>query len=58
MRVVGEVVNLSADESVLDESGNVDIGKVEALVYDSPSHGYRVVGERVGNAFKDGLALK
>ena len=58
LRVVGEIVNLSADEAILDEAGNIDIGKIEALVYDSPSHGYRVVGERVGNAFKDGLALK
>lgn len=58
MRVVGEIVNLSADETILDESGNVDIGKMGALVYDSPSHGYRVVGERVGNAFSDGNVLK
>ena len=36
----------------------VDIGKIEALVYDSPAHFYRVVGEKVGNAFKDGMALK
>ena len=35
-----------------------DIGKIEALVYDSPAHFYRVVGEKVGNAFKDGMALK
>ncbi len=57
-RVVGEVVNLSADENVLDENGNIDIGKIDALVYDSPAHAYRVVGEKVGNAFKDGNALK
>ncbi len=58
MRVVGEIVNLSADESILDESGNIDIGRMEALVFDSPSHGYRVIGERVGNAFSDGNVLK
>ncbi len=58
VRVVGEVVNLSADEEILDENGTIDIGKVEALVYDSAAHAYRVVGERVGSAFKDGLQLK
>ncbi len=58
VRVVGEVVNMTADEEILDENGNIDIGKLEALVYDSASHSYRVVGEKVGNAFKDGAALK
>ena len=57
-RVVGEVVNLSADEELLDEEGKIDLGRLEALVYDSPAHAYRVVGERVGSAFKDGLVLK
>lgn len=57
-RVVGEVVNLSADEKILDEDGNIDIGRLNALVFDSAAHAYRVVGERVGTAFKDGLSLK
>ena len=57
-RVVGEVVNLSAEESILDENGTIDLGKLEALVYDSPAHLYRVVGEAVGKAFSDGKALK
>ena len=57
-RIVGEVKNLSADEAILDENGAIDLGKMEALVYDSPAHAYRVVGERVGSAFKDGTVLK
>lgn len=58
VRIVGEVVNTLADESIIGDDGVVDIGKIEALVYDSPAHFYRVVGEKVGNAFKDGMALK
>ena len=58
LRVVGEVVNLSAEDYVLDDDGNIDIGKLEPLVFDSAAHAYRVVGERAGTAFKDGLALK
>ena len=58
VRIVGEIVNTLADESIIGEDGVVDIGKIEALVYDSPAHFYRVVGEKVGNAFKDGMALK
>ncbi len=58
IRVVGEVVNLSAEEDILNENGGIDIGKMQALVFDSAAHSYRVVGETVGTAFKDGLALK
>ena len=57
-RVVGEVVNLRADETILDENGQVDLGRWQPLVYDSAAHAYRVVGERVGTAFKDGAQLK
>lgn len=58
VRVVGEIVNLIADDSILDENDKVDLDKLQPLVYDSPAHLYRVVGEKVGNAFKDGFALK
>lgn len=57
-RIVGEVVNVLADEELLNEEGKIDLGRMEALVYDSPAHVYRVVGEKAGNAFRDGLALK
>ena len=57
-RVVGEVVNMSADESILDESGNIDIDKMEPIAFDSATASYRVLGGKVGNAFKDGAKLK
>ena len=55
--IVGRVVNTSADERVLDENGKVDLGKVEPISYDSVAHAYRIVGEKVGNAFSDGLKI-
>ena len=55
--VVARVVNTSADESVLDEKGKVDLGKVEPISYDSAAHAYRVLGGIVGKAFSDGRAL-
>ncbi len=55
--VVGKVVNISVDESVM-ENGKVDIEKVSAIAFDPYTHGYYKVSERVGNAFKDGLQLK
>lgn len=57
MHVVGEVVNMQADESILDEQGKVDLGKLRPISYDSVSHSYRVLGDIVGKAFKDGNKL-
>ena len=56
-RLVGKIVNVSADESVLTD-GKVDAAKLRPITYDSMGHGYYVLGEKVGTAFKDGLALK
>ena len=56
--LVGEIVNVNADESVLNEAGKVDPAKLRPIVYDSMNHDYLVLGEKVGNAFKDGLKLK
>ena len=55
--VVGKVVNVTADESVMNGE-KVDISAVNAIAFDPYTHGYYKVTERVGNAFKDGLQLK
>lgn len=55
--VVGKVVNVCADEQVIKD-GKIDISLVNALAFDPFTHGYYKIGERVGNAFKDGLQLK
>ena len=57
-RLVGEIVNVCADESVLDADGKVDVKKLQPITYDSMNHHYLVLGEAVGRAFHDGLALK
>lgn len=57
-RMVGKILNVSADEKVLDENGNVDPQKLEAIIFDPISHDYRVVGQKVGNAFSDGKKIK
>lgn len=57
-RLIGEIVNVSADESVLNEKGKIDPAKLKPLTYDSMNHSYIVLGEKVGNAFSDGLSLK
>ena len=56
-RIVGKVVNTRVDESVLDEDGRVDFGKMRPIVYDSTRRIYRVVGEEVGGAWDAGKVL-
>ena len=57
-RMVGEIVNVSAEESVLDERGKIDPGKLQPITFDPVNNAYLKLGEKVGNAFRDGLALK
>ena len=55
--VIGKVVNVSADESVMVDD-EIDMSLVNAIAFDPYTHGYYKVSERVGEAFKDGLQLK
>lgn len=55
---VGEIINVSADERILDENGQIDLTKLQPITYDAVHHVYRGLGEIVGHAFKDGAKLK
>lgn len=57
-RLVGEIVNVCADESIIDSSGKIDIEKLRPITFDAVRNEYRIIGEKVGNAFKDGLKIK
>lgn len=57
-RMVGEIVNVSVDESILDESGNVDPSKAQPITFDPFNNTYVVLGDVVGKAFHDGNILK
>lgn len=57
-KFIGEIKNVSADESILGEDGEIDLGKFRPITYDTVHHGYYELGNRVGNAFKDGMKLK
>ena len=57
-RLVGQIVNVCADESVLTDDGKVDVAKLQPITYDPMNHHYLVLGEKVGQAFHDGKALK
>lgn len=57
-RLVGQIVNVSVDESVLTDDGRVDVAKLAPIVFDPMNSAYHQLGEKVGNAFKDGLQLR
>ena len=56
--IIGEIININADESILDADCNIDITKLCPISYEPVKNGYYVIGEKVGQAFSDGNSLK
>ena len=57
-RLVGRIVNVCAEESVLGENGKVDPAKLRPITFDPMNHTYLALGEKIGQAFHDGLQCK
>ncbi len=55
--IVGKMVNISVDESVLNERGIIDPKKTGMLFFDSFSNSYFTLGDKVGNAWNEGKTL-
>ena len=55
--VVGKIVNVKANEEVLDEKGKVDVSKLHALMFDQFRNGYYATGEKVAQAWNAGVGL-
>ena len=56
--VVGRIVNVSVDESVLGADGKLDVDKAGILIFNQFDRGYYVTGEKVGQAWQSGMELK
>lgn len=56
--LVAEIVNIVCDERYLAEDGKPDVEKMQLITFDPVHNGYIALGQRVGAAFHDGLALK
>ena len=56
--IIGQIVNVSIDENVLNSEGKLDMSKFRPLSFEPANNGYHVLGERVGNACSDGGKLK
>lgn len=53
--MVGEIVNVAAEESCLNEKGTLDIEKVDPIIYDVAGRRYNKVGAAVDKAFSAGI---
>ena len=55
--IIGKIVNVSADESVVGDKDKILPEKVNALIFDQYRSGYYSVGEKVGQAWNAGKGL-
>lgn len=57
-KYLGRIVNVSVDQRVLGEDGEISLEKFSPIIFDTVHRGYYKLGERVGSAFEDGVQLK
>jgi len=58
MHLIGEILDVKVDESVLTEDGMPDILKIEPVIYAPENQAYHSVGKYLGKAFAMGKDLK
>ena len=57
LRVLGEIVNVLADEKILDDEGKIDSKKIRPFLFDQVKFDYFEVGEICGKAWHSGAPL-
>jgi len=55
--LIGEILNVSVDDKVLTDD-KIDLAKLSPITYDPANSTYVSLGEKVGNAFADGMYIK
>lgn len=56
--MVGKIVNVSADERIVDEGSKINVARLQPVIYDPCNHDYLAIGNNVGKAFSEGNKLK
>lgn len=54
----GEIVNISAADTILDADGNISLEKFTPICFNPVNHTYTALGKTVGKAFEAGKILK
>ena len=57
-QITGEIKNIQADESILNDEDNILLNQLKPIIYDEESFTYHELGDYVADAFKTGAALK
>ena len=57
-RLVGEIINVSLDERILDDNDKVSFEKFHPITFDWMNKIYLSLGEKIGDAYRDGHQLK
>jgi len=57
-QITGEIVNVLADEEVINSKNKIDYELLNPLAYDDITHSYYNTGEKLFDAFKVGLKYK
>lgn len=55
--IVGHIVNTSVDECVLDDDGNIDITRVDPMIFNQIDRNYYQLGSKIGGAWDLGKQL-
>lgn len=55
---VGEIINVSVDDSALDANGNIDLAKLQPITFDAAGKAYYTLGQKVADAYRVGIPLK
>jgi flavin reductase (DIM6/NTAB) family NADH-FMN oxidoreductase RutF len=56
-QLTGEVKNILADESILNEKDKILLNKLKPIIYDEEEFSYFALGEKISDAFKPGADL-
>ncbi len=55
---IGEILDVKAESSVLDEKKFLDVGKVKPILWSPPNRTYHRVGENIGQSFSTGKGIE
>lgn len=56
--LLGQIVNVSADERVVSADGKLDIQQLAPIAFDPANAAYWSLGQKLGNAFSDGKKIQ
>lgn len=57
-QITGEIVNVQAEDCVLNDKKKIDFDKLNPLAYDDVTHSYFKIGDKIADAFKEGLKFR